>query len=136
MKHGRYGWSYFFLRWGLGLVFIYIGADILRNPATWIGYVPVGLTIPLSRETLLQINGGFDIAVGLALLLNFMPKLIALLATAHLIGILVIQGIDAVLIRDVGLLGTALALLTWPNHYRKRRWFKFMKRRSREVEEG
>ena len=134
MKYGRYGWAHLWLSWGLGIVFLWIGVDILRHPTDWIGYVPANLTFGFARETLLKLNGIFDIALGAMLFLRFWPKLSALLAALHLIGILVTSKIDAVLIRDVGLLGMSLALFSWPTHYRKP-WFKFFKRKKHSNEE-
>ncbi len=124
MRYGRYGWPHFFLRWGLGLTFLWIGVDILRHPSLWIGYVPENLLFSLPRETVLRANGLFDVLVGLALIAQFLPKLAALLATVHLAGIVATSGIGAVLIRDVGLLGAALALLLWPAHYHRKKGWK------------
>jgi hypothetical protein len=135
MKYGRYGWSHLFLSWGLGIVFLWIGVDILRHPTDWIGYIPPSLTFGVAPELFLKLNGIFDIVIGAGIALRFWPKLAALLAVFHLLGILVTSRIDAVLIRDVGLLGAALALLAWPTHYKKP-WFKFFRRkRSYEEEE-
>jgi hypothetical protein len=132
MKYGRYAWSYIFLTWGLGITFIWIGVDILRNPEVWIGFVPQNLPGGIPRETALKLGGAFDIAIGVALILRFMPKIVAGLAALHLIAVLITQGVDAVLIRDVGLLGAALALLTWPTRYRKSRFLKLFQRNSRQ----
>ena len=119
MSYGKYNWSHLCLSIGLGIVFLWIGIDIIRNPDSWIGYIPTNLPIHLPTTSLLKANGVFDIALGLLLILRMWPKLIAFLAVAHLVAIIVTQGVDAVLIRDVGLLGTALALLFWPKrHYR------------------
>jgi len=58
-------------------------------------------------------------AIGLLLIIRLWPKLIAFFAAGHLVAIIATQGIDAVIIRDVGLLGASLALLFWPKrHYR------------------
>jgi len=123
MKYGRYGWPYFFLRIGLGLTFLWVGVDILRHPDIWVGYVPENVPLGLTRETALQIGGFFDVVVGLALMVPVLPKLMSGLAAAHLLAIIVTNGADAVLIRDIGLLGAALALLFWPTHYHtKRGW--------------
>lgn len=136
MKYGRYGWSYVFLSWGLGIPFLWIGLDILQHPTTWIGYIPADLPIAISREQALQFNGMFDIALGIILILQWWPKLAAFLAFLHLAAILATQGINAVLIRDVGLLGVALALLVWPTHYRRKHWWNpFGKKRPAEMEE-
>ncbi len=114
MSHGRHAWSYRFLSWGLGIVFLWIGLDILRHPDAWIGYVPAHLPFGLDRALALKLNGIFNTAIGIFLILGWWPKIIAALATLHLIGILFQQGIDAILIRDIGLLGASLALLFWP----------------------
>lgn len=132
MRYGRYKWSYVFLRLGLGAVFAWIGVDILRHPETWIGYVPPNLPGGLEREVALKLNGLFDLAIGLLLITDKMLRAAAALAVAHLTGILVTQGMDAVLIRDAGLLGAALALLVWPHHRRRHflSQYMFWKRRS------
>lgn len=119
MSYGKYNWSHLCLSIGLGVVFLWIGIDILRHPDSWIGYIPTNLPIHIPTTSLLQANGGFDIALGLLLILRMWPKLVAFLAAGHLIVIIATQGVDAVLIRDVGLLGACLALLFWPKrHYR------------------
>lgn len=123
MRYGRHGWSYLFLRLGLGLTFLGIGIDILRHPDIWLGYVPASVPLGLAREMALQVSGFFDVAVGLALMVPVWPRLMGGLATAHLLAILITQGVDAVLIRDMGLLGAALAVTLWPTHYhRKKGW--------------
>lgn len=76
--------------------------------------MPANLPFGLTRELALKLNGFFDIAVGLLFFANWWPKIIAALAALHLLAIIFTQGIDGVLIRDVGLLGASLALLTWP----------------------
>jgi uncharacterized membrane protein YphA (DoxX/SURF4 family) len=138
MRYGRYGWSYWVLRVGLGLVFAWIGVDILRHPETWIGYVPPNLPFGLTREVGLKLNGILDVALGLLLIADKLPKITAAVAVLHLAGILVTQGINAVIIRDVGLLGAALALVLWPHHSRRRHFlsqYMFWKRSNRGYEE-
>lgn len=132
MKYGRYGWSHRFLRWGIGATFLWIGIDILKHPQTWLGYVPPDLPIALAREDALRINGVFDTALGIVILMGWLPKTSALLAVLHLIGIIITNGVNAVLIRDVGLLGASFALLMWPTHYRKHRFSKIFKRFRRQ----
>jgi hypothetical protein len=107
----------------LAATFLWIGIDVFRHPAAWTGYVPeIGLG--LTRETTLTAIGAVDIAVGILFLVQLAPKITALVAAIYLAAIIGVQGVDAVLIRDVGLLGTALALLLWPKHYRRHRWRK------------
>jgi uncharacterized membrane protein YphA (DoxX/SURF4 family) len=118
MNYGRHNWSHIFLRFGLGIVFLWIGIDMFRHPDAWIGYLPATLPFGLSRSLMLTLTSLLDSAIGLCFMLNFLPKWVAAVAALHLIGIIAYNGIDAVIIRDVGLLGASLALVMWPSHYR------------------
>lgn len=124
------------MSWGLGIVFLWIGFDMLRHPESWIGFLPQRIPFDLSRETALQINGIMDAALGALLILRWWQKIVAIIAAGHLIGVVAYNGIDAVLIRDIGLLGTAIALLLWPTKYRKRRFSRIFTRSSRSSDEG
>lgn len=125
MKFGRYGMPYLILRVSLGATFMLIGIDILRNPQNWIGYVPGPVPFDLSREALLSATGVFDAVVGLGLMMKVMMKVSSGLAALHLIGIIIVSGIDPVIVRDIGLLGAALALFFWPTRFhRKQQWWR------------
>lgn len=108
--------GYHFLRLGLAITFVWVGIFILRDPAGWGGFIK-----PWAREFLpadlvgfMRANGIFNIAVGSLLGLGIWVRLVSILAVLHLVGGLVASGIDAVTVRDIGLLGGALALAFWP----------------------
>ncbi|MDP3997324.1 MAG: hypothetical protein Q8P73_02385 [bacterium] len=129
MRYGRYGTSYFLLRLGLGLVFLWVGIDIFRHPDRWVGYVPASLPFGFTRVAGLQLTGLFDAVIGLLFITDNWPRITAWLAMVHLAGILITQGINPVIVRDVGLFAMALALLFWPHHgYRRQQWYLFWKR--------
>jgi len=131
MKYGRYYYSYIFLRLGLGLVFLWIGVDMFRSPDAWIGFLPQNIPFGFSTESSLQLIALFDVALGLLLLTGSFIKIVALVAALHLIGIIVVNGIDGVIIRDVGLLGASLSLFFWPNGRRKFHW-KFWQKKKKK----
>src|SRR5688572_27498154 len=136
MPYGRYRYSYLVLRLGLAAVFLWIGIDIVRHPDAWIGYLPSSLPFNLTRELALRLNAVVDMAIGILLLAGRLRRLTSLLAVLHLLGIIVVHGIDQVIIRDVGLLGAALALLLWPqSHHRKPWWRRLLRRRRPEYDE-
>lgn len=136
MRFGKYGWSYLLLRVGLGITFLWIGIDMVRHPDSWIGFLPGSIPASLSRESALIVIAVTDMATGCLLLLNKLPRLTALAAAGHLAGIIVVNGIDGVLIRDVSLLGSALALVLWPHHpYRRHGWQRWFGRKHAEPEE-
>ncbi len=112
--------SYLVLRISLGLVFLWIGIDILRHPDIWIGFMSENLPFGVPREVGLKLNGVFDALLGVMLIVRVFPKTAAALAALHLIGVLAVNGLDAIVIRDVGLLGASAALLLWPGGKRKR----------------
>ena len=118
--------SLLFLQLGLGITFTWIGVDIVRHPDLWIGYVPPELPLGIERALALKINGAADILLGIFLIIGIWRKPVATLAALHLLAILFFQGIDAVLIRDFGLLGATLALFFYPAPSRRRNWRKFM----------
>ncbi len=121
MQYGRYGLPYLVLRWGVGITFLLIGVMILGSPNDWMGYVPETVPLGMTREGALQAVAGFDLLIGLALVLKFLPKAAGGLAALHLVGIILVQGLDAVVVRNVGLLGAALAIFLWPSsHHRKK----------------
>lgn len=131
MRYGRYGLSYLVLRAGLGLTFLLIGIDILRHPEVWIGYVPDALPFGIPRAMGLKLSGMFDGLLGALMAVRMFPKIVAGLAALHLAVVLIGYGLDAVTVRDVGLLAAALALLVWPGGYKKR-WRLFGRRGGRD----
>jgi uncharacterized membrane protein YphA (DoxX/SURF4 family) len=118
MKHSLTKHSLIFLRLGLAITFIWIGALIVQSPDSWAGFIQpwaTGLLIlPVAKA--MTVVGFFDIVLGVWLLTNRLVWAAALLASIHLLIILVTSGVNDVTIRDIGLLGAAitLALANWP----------------------
>lgn len=120
MRFGKHGLSHFFLRAGLGIVFLWIGIDIFRHPENWIGFVPHNLPFGFDPALALKINGALDTVLGTLFILGVFPKMVSAVGALHIMGVLLSQGVDAVLIRDVGLFGGCLALFFWPK--KKHHW--------------
>lgn len=100
------------LRTGLAVTFLWIGVLILRNPEAWGGYLQPWaaglLPIPLAQAMLG--TAILDIVIGAFLLINFLPWLAALVGAVHLTVIMITSGITDITVRDIGLLGGALAV--------------------------
>lgn len=128
------GLSQLCLRIGLGVVFVWIGIDVFRNPTDWVSFVP---SVGIDPNQLLKFGGVFDLVIGIALITGFFYRLAALLGALHVASVLIMFGVDQVLIRDVGLLGALLSLLFWKkNGYKKRSWYKkWFKRKNHSYEE-
>lgn len=104
--------SPFILRVGISLVFLWFGSNQIMDPKTWVGFVPDSVVSMshLDVNTLVYLNGIFEITLGSALLLGFFTRLSALLLALHIIDITYIVGFDATGVRDFGLSIATLAV--------------------------
>ena len=104
--------AYNALRFGLAVTFIWIGVLIVLDPVAWGAFLKPWAVdlLPLPLITFVMATGILDIVIGGFLLFNFFPSFAAAIGAIHLAGILVTTGIDAVTVRDIGLLGAAIAL--------------------------
>ncbi len=104
--------SPFILRVGISLVFLWFGSNQIMDPKTWAGFVPDSVVSMshLDVNTLVYLNGIFEITLGSALLLGFFTRLSALLLALHIIDITYIVGFDATGVRDFGLSIATLAV--------------------------
>lgn len=101
------------LRIGMAVTFIWIGVLILKNPEAWgTGFIrpwAEGL-LPVSVAKAMIAAGILDVAVGVWLMAGALAWIPALLGSMHLIVVLAVSGINAITVRDVGLLAGTLAL--------------------------
>ena len=78
----------------------------------WTGFVPdlaVSLS-GLSAETLVLINGVFEMVAGLALLTGFYTRIAATLLSLHMFHLLFVVGYSAIAVRDFGIAIATLAV--------------------------
>jgi uncharacterized membrane protein len=111
----------YLLQLGLGLTILYAGVDAFLHPADWIGFLPAWITMfKLTPALALQIHSILEIALGLALLVNYKVRYVAALSALDIALILFVSGFgrNALLItfRDIGLFFLALYLALKP-HY-------------------
>lgn len=107
------GQSSLIARLGLAAVFFYAGVSAVLQPADWIGFIPNSLAslVPFSRELTLQLHSYFEIVLGIIILIGWQRKLLGIIAALDLTAILVLNGINAVTFRDLGLIALALTLI-------------------------
>ena len=101
------------LRVGLAITFLWIGILIFKAPESWgTGFIQPWaadlLPVPI-REAMIG-AAILDVAIGAFLLINVFTWIAALIGSLHLIVVLVISGINAITIRDIGLLAGTIAL--------------------------
>lgn len=100
------------IRIGLAFVYLWFGFQLVSDPAGWSRQVPEWVMVisPFSIETVVLINGIFEIVVGLALLVGFWTRLSALLLALHLIPIIINLGYGPTGVRDFGIFMATLGL--------------------------
>ena len=107
------------LRLGCGCVNLYAGFFLLTDPARFYTYVPVWLSRVASAvasvDAYLRLQGIGELMIAIGLLGWFFPRwcvrLASMLLTIEMTLILLFVGVDAVLFRNIGLLGAALSLV-------------------------
>jgi hypothetical protein len=113
-----------FLKIGLGVAFILMGGNILKEIGAWAKFYDesgpdwIKSILPVSGKTLMLLTGYYDIANGVWLFTPWLTFLSALLAAVHLVQVLLVTGIKSPdSFRDVGLFFCSIALfvLTFPH---------------------
>ncbi len=104
--------AFHILRIGLAITFIWIGFMIWQTPDAWSGYMqPWAVKLmPIPIGEAMMGTAVLDIILGLVLLSNYFVWIAALVATIHLIIILIVSGITDITVRDIGLVAATLAL--------------------------
>ena len=117
-------YSNIFLRAGLALVFFWFGIDKFIHPDYWLNaWVPEKIidfisNLNLRGGELIFLSGIFEIAVAISLLTDIFAGTFSFLAALFLAGIFIFNGINEVLIRDLGLIGGLLSVFFWPRNRR------------------
>lgn len=104
--------AYHLKRITLGITFIWVSVMIFQEPVFWSGFIDPWATnlIPFDLETMMKMTAGLDLLIGLLLIADKWTWIVSLIASLHLLAILVVSGIDTVTVRDIGLLGASAAL--------------------------
>lgn len=103
------------LRIGIALVFVWFGWSQIHDAKEWLGFVPqwVSDISHLSVNTIVYLNGIFEILFGTALLFGFFTRFVAFLLGIHMLDITFIVGLNALGVRDFGL--AIATLVVWMN---------------------
>lgn len=100
------------LRVGLVFVFIWFGVTQLLDQTMWVSLIPapvIALT-GLSAKTLVMINGGFEVIMAILLALGIRVRLVAALLFLHMFAIIGDLGLNAIAVRDIGLMVALLSM--------------------------
>lgn len=99
------------LRAGLAIIFLYAGISSLKNPDSWIIYLPSFVRTSASAMSLLHVFSVYELLLAIWLIVGRYVKYAALLCALTFAGIVVVN-FNAFIItfRDIALIFMALAL--------------------------
>ncbi len=100
------------LRIGLGITFLWVGILIFQNPEAWGGYIsPWALELlPMPIKEIMLGTAFLDMALGVLLLSNSFVWIASLVASLHLVSVLMASGINEGTVRDIAILAGAISL--------------------------
>ena len=100
------------LRLGLSFVFIWFGLNQLISQSAWISFIPsfiVSIT-GISAATFVILNGIFEIVLASLLAFGIWTRLVSSLLFIHMFAIIGDVGLDAIGVRDIGLMFGLLSI--------------------------
>jgi len=109
-----------FLRVGLGMMYLYSGFSLFSHPERWLGFLPQWfldiLSLVMTTENYLRTQGVAEMMVGFVFLAWFLKNGSVLLGATifsilEMFFIVIFVGVDLITFRDIGLLGAAVSLL-------------------------
>ena len=103
-------WAPLVLRVGLVALFLWFGISQLMNPADWVAWVPPSAISLAPANTIVLVNGVFEVILGAALAVGFFTRWAALLLALHLFAIAFEIGYNDIGVRDFALGVATLAL--------------------------
>lgn len=98
------------LRMSIGFVFMWFGWSGITNVDMWTGLVPTWATHIASAEMLVLLHGWFELICGILLFSGFLVRIVSGLLFLNLLHIIFLLEPGAVMIRDIGIVGTLLAI--------------------------
>lgn len=101
------------LRMGLAAVFLWFGFSQLVDSLNWVSWVPQwAVTLfHMPPAMIVLANGVFEVAAGSLLAIGLFVPAVSLLLGLHLLVIIIDIGLDAVGMRDFGLMFATFALM-------------------------
>lgn len=100
------------LRTGIAMIFLWFGFSQLKNPASWVRMMPeyVQAIAPFSANTLVYMNGVFEIIFAVLLLLGLFTRVVSFILSLHLLHIVTILGYGPTGMRDFALAVATFAI--------------------------
>ncbi len=128
-------WAPVILRFGMGLVMLWFALQQLGSPTAWVGYLPEWTkNLPISQIDFIYINGWFELTFGALLIAGFYTRIVALLLSLHLLGIVFSVGYSPIGVRDFGLTIALFSIfLSGPSDWSLDKFFEKMAKNNTAI---
>jgi len=117
-------YSHLFLRFGLALLFLWLGIEKFMEPHSWIGsttsqwIIQATQFIGMSATNVYILTGIFEVLVATSLATAFFERWFAFAAIVFLLASIGVSGFTQIVAYDVAIVGGLLSLAIWPErHY-------------------
>lgn len=113
-------YSQLVLRFSLAGVFLWFGIGKFLQTQYWVdAWMPERIQnlasgVGMSPVNMVILIGIFEVLVASSLLTGYFQRWFALAAVVFLLVVLFFNGLNEVMVRDIGLMGALLALVMWP----------------------
>lgn len=112
------------LRFSLAAVFLWFGIGSFLQPQYWAdSWIPDSIdrivtTVGMSPVNFVILIGILHVLIAVSLMTGFFQRWFAAAGAVYLVLVMGFHGINEALVRDVGLVGSLIALAVWPErHY-------------------
>ena len=92
------------LRIGVSLVFLWFGINQVLDPNYFTSYLPDFILNFSNPANFVIFNGIFEVIFGILLLLGLFTRLVSIILTLHLFGVIFSLGYNEISVRDFGLM--------------------------------
>lgn len=99
------------LRMGISLVIMWFGSQQILHVSAWIGYLPDWtLSLPISQENIVYLNGAFEVIFGLFMFAGFYTRMVAFFIALHMLEIVHVVGYNPTGVRDFAIAVSVISI--------------------------
>ncbi|MEK7638246.1 MAG: DoxX family membrane protein [Patescibacteria group bacterium] len=108
------------IRIGLAVVFLWFGVNKFIQPQYWVdAWIPqwtqhLAQAAGMSVTNAVFLIGIFEVLVAVSLVTGFFTRAFASAAIVFLLAVLIANGLNEIVVRDIGLIAALAALVIWP----------------------
>lgn len=110
----------------MAITFLWIAVLIFKSPLFWTGFLNPFIVdmLPITAVQFMYVVAVLDAVVGIMFLINWKVYWAGLIAALHILGVLVVSGINDITVRDIAIMGAGFALFLETVPVRWKTWLR------------